>query len=46
MYYRQMWDEDLLQWNTVEKLDKQTEVFQYVRNSMAPHPTRNYCVLR
>ncbi|KAL4230817.1 Dynein light chain Tctex-type [Mactra antiquata] len=43
---RQKWDEDLLQWNTVEKLDKQTEVFQYVRNSMAPHPTRDYCVLR
>lgn len=43
---RQQWDEDLLQWNTMEKLDKQTEVFQYVRNSMAPHPTRDFCVLR
>lgn len=41
-----MWDEDLLQWSTIEKLDEHTDVFQYVRNSMAPHPTREYCVLR
>ena len=45
-FHRQKWDEDLLQWNTVEKLDQQTELFQFVRNSMAPHPTRDYCVLR
>ncbi|XP_064607724.1 rho GTPase-activating protein 7-like isoform X2 [Liolophura sinensis] len=41
-----LWDEDLLQWKTVEKINNQTDVFQYVRNSMAPHPTRDYCVLR
>ncbi|XP_052792367.1 uncharacterized protein LOC128226503 isoform X2 [Mya arenaria] len=46
LHDRQQWDEDLLQWHTVEKLDEQTEVFQYVRNSMAPHPTRDLCVLR
>jgi len=44
--YRQLWDEDLLQWSTVEKLDEHSDVFHFVRNSMAPHPTREYCVLR
>ncbi|XP_072171214.1 rho GTPase-activating protein 7-like [Diadema setosum] len=43
---RHLWDDDLLKWRTVEKIDQQTEVFQYVVNSMAPHPTRDYTVLR
>ncbi|XP_069496871.1 stAR-related lipid transfer protein 13 isoform X2 [Ambystoma mexicanum] len=43
---RHLWDEDFLQWKVVETLDKQTEVFQYVLNSMAPHPTRDFNVLR
>ncbi|XP_071951332.1 rho GTPase-activating protein 7-like isoform X2 [Antedon mediterranea] len=43
---RYLWDEDLLKWRVVEKLNNQTEVYQYVVNSMAPHPTRDYCVLR
>ncbi|KAK3599497.1 hypothetical protein CHS0354_006631 [Potamilus streckersoni] len=43
---RHLWDEDLLQWNTVEKLDEHTEVFQYERNSMAPHPARDFILLR
>ncbi|XP_035681138.1 rho GTPase-activating protein 7-like isoform X1 [Branchiostoma floridae] len=43
---RHLWDEDLIKWRVVEKLDRQTEVFQYVTNSMAPHPTRDYCTLR
>ncbi|XP_030836720.1 rho GTPase-activating protein 7 isoform X2 [Strongylocentrotus purpuratus] len=43
---RQYWDEDLLKWRSVEKIDNQTEVFEYVVNSMAPHPTRSYTVLR
>jgi len=41
-----MWDEDLLQWRSVEKLDDHSEVFQYARNSMAPHPSRDFVVLR
>ncbi|XP_052278825.1 uncharacterized protein LOC127877199 isoform X2 [Dreissena polymorpha] len=45
LHDRQQWDEDLLQWSTLEKLDQQTEVFQYERNSLAPHPTRDFCVL-
>ncbi|XP_077984954.1 rho GTPase-activating protein 7-like isoform X2 [Glandiceps talaboti] len=43
---RHMWDDDFVKWRTVEKLDQETEVFQYVRNNMAPHPSRDYCVLR
>uniref|UniRef100_A0A669F0E2 Rho GTPase-activating protein 7 n=1 Tax=Oreochromis niloticus TaxID=8128 RepID=A0A669F0E2_ORENI len=40
------WDEDLLESRVVETLDDRTEVYQYVRNSMAPHPTREHVVLR
>lgn len=40
------WDEDLLESRTVETLDERTEVYQYVRNTMAPHPTRDHLVLR
>ncbi|XP_074651788.1 rho GTPase-activating protein 7-like isoform X2 [Tubulanus polymorphus] len=43
---RHLWDEDLLKWRIVERLDKETEIFQNVRNSMAPHPTRDYTTLR
>ncbi|XP_032811166.2 rho GTPase-activating protein 7 isoform X1 [Petromyzon marinus] len=43
---RHLWDEDLLQWKVVETLDPNTEVFYYVLNSMAPHPARDYLVLR
>uniref|UniRef100_A0A8C7XA46 Rho GTPase-activating protein 7 n=1 Tax=Oryzias sinensis TaxID=183150 RepID=A0A8C7XA46_9TELE len=40
------WDEDLLESRVVETLDQRTEVYQYVRNTMAPHPTRDHVVLR
>ncbi|XP_028323512.1 rho GTPase-activating protein 7 isoform X2 [Gouania willdenowi] len=40
------WDEDLLESRVVESLDEKTEIYQYVRNTMAPHPTRDYLVLR
>nr|XP_060634534.1 rho GTPase-activating protein 7 isoform X1 [Anolis sagrei ordinatus]XP_060634535.1 rho GTPase-activating protein 7 isoform X1 [Anolis sagrei ordinatus] len=40
------WDEDLLDAKVVETLDSQTDVYQYVQNSMAPHPARDYVVLR
>ncbi|XP_037655617.1 stAR-related lipid transfer protein 13 isoform X2 [Choloepus didactylus] len=43
---RHLWDEDFLQWKVVETLDKQTEIYQYVLNSMAPHPARDFVVLR
>ena len=40
------WDEDLLESRIVETLDEKTEVYQYVRNTMAPHPTKDHLVLR
>lgn len=40
------WDEDLLECRTVETLDDRTDIYQYVRNAMAPHPTRDHLVLR
>uniref|UniRef100_A0A3Q4AWT7 Rho GTPase-activating protein 7 n=1 Tax=Mola mola TaxID=94237 RepID=A0A3Q4AWT7_MOLML len=40
------WDEDLLESRTVQTLDEKTEVYQYVRNTMAPHPTKDHLVLR
>ncbi|KAK3099831.1 hypothetical protein FSP39_010437 [Pinctada imbricata] len=43
---RHVWDEDLVRWSSLEKLDNCTEVFEYSRNSMAPHPCRDFCVLR
>ncbi|XP_063169809.1 stAR-related lipid transfer protein 8 [Candoia aspera] len=43
---RHLWDEDLLQGNVVEALDKNTEVYHYVTDSMAPHPRRDFVVLR
>uniref|UniRef100_A0AAY5EQU2 StAR-related lipid transfer (START) domain containing 13a n=1 Tax=Electrophorus electricus TaxID=8005 RepID=A0AAY5EQU2_ELEEL len=43
---RHLWDSDLLQWKVLETLDRQTEVFQYTLSSMAPHPSRDFLVLR
>ncbi|XP_077061146.1 rho GTPase-activating protein 7 isoform X3 [Siphateles boraxobius] len=43
---QEQWDEDLLECRTVEALEHNTEVYQYVRNSMAPHPPRDHVVLR
>jgi len=40
------WDEDLLESRVVETLDQRTEVYQYLRTSMAPHPPRDHLVLR
>ncbi|KAJ8000815.1 hypothetical protein DPEC_G00184310 [Dallia pectoralis] len=40
------WDEDLMESRVVETLDEHTDVYQYVRNTMAPHPTRDHLVLR
>ncbi|XP_056612801.1 stAR-related lipid transfer protein 13 isoform X2 [Triplophysa dalaica] len=43
---RHLWDVDLTNWKVCEVLDRQTEVFQYVLNSMPPHPSRDFLVLR
>ncbi|XP_072319528.1 rho GTPase-activating protein 7 isoform X2 [Eucyclogobius newberryi] len=40
------WDEDLLESRVLETLGDKIEVYQYVRNTMAPHPTRDHVVIR
>ncbi|XP_035385430.1 LOW QUALITY PROTEIN: rho GTPase-activating protein 7 [Electrophorus electricus] len=40
------WDEDLLESRVVESLEHSADVYQYVRNSMAPHPPMDHVVLR
>uniref|UniRef100_A0AAV2LLA4 Rho GTPase-activating protein 7 n=1 Tax=Knipowitschia caucasica TaxID=637954 RepID=A0AAV2LLA4_KNICA len=40
------WDEDLLESRVVETLGDKIEVYQYLRNTMAPHPTRDHVVIR
>ncbi|KAG8134943.1 hypothetical protein E2320_008011 [Naja naja] len=41
-----LWDEDLLDAKIIETLDSQTDVYQFVQNNMAPHPARDYVILR
>ncbi|XP_054845484.1 rho GTPase-activating protein 7 isoform X2 [Eublepharis macularius] len=41
-----LWDDDLLDAKVIETLDSQTDIYQYVQNSMVPHPARDYVVLR
>ncbi|KAM4809384.1 rho GTPase-activating protein 7 isoform 2-T2 [Rhinophrynus dorsalis] len=41
-----LWDEDLLDSKVIESLDDQTDIYQYVQNNMAPHPARDFVVLR
>ncbi|XP_067404425.1 stAR-related lipid transfer protein 8 isoform X2 [Emydura macquarii macquarii] len=43
---RHLWDEDLLQGKVIEALDENMEVYHYVTDSMAPHPRRDFVVLR
>ena len=41
-----LWDADLLDAKVIEILDSQTDIYQYVQNSLAPHPARDSVVLR
>ncbi|KAL1282591.1 hypothetical protein QQF64_001394 [Cirrhinus molitorella] len=43
---QERWDEDLLECRIIETLEHNMEVYQYVKNSMAPHPPRDHVVLR
>ncbi|XP_061090852.1 stAR-related lipid transfer protein 13-like isoform X2 [Conger conger] len=43
---RHLWDDDLLHGRVIEALESNTEVFHYVTDSMAPHPRRDFVVLR
>ncbi|XP_070197545.1 serine-rich adhesin for platelets-like isoform X2 [Littorina saxatilis] len=46
LHERHKWDDDMVSWDVVERLDKHSDVFHYVLNSMAPHPPRHFMVLR
>ncbi|XP_060680028.1 rho GTPase-activating protein 7 isoform X1 [Hemiscyllium ocellatum] len=43
---RQLWDDDLLSSKVIESLNSQTDIYHYVQTSMAPHPTRDYVLIR
>ncbi|XP_063059153.1 stAR-related lipid transfer protein 8 isoform X2 [Engraulis encrasicolus] len=43
---RHLWDEDLLHSRVLQSLENNTEVFHYITDSMAPHPRRDFVVLR
>ncbi|KAM6177933.1 stAR-related lipid transfer protein 13 isoform 2-T2 [Rhynchocyon petersi] len=43
---RHLWDEHFVQWKVLLSLDQHTEIYQYVLNSMAPHPSRDFVILR
>uniref|UniRef100_A0A4W5KD05 StAR related lipid transfer domain containing 8 n=1 Tax=Hucho hucho TaxID=62062 RepID=A0A4W5KD05_9TELE len=43
---RHLWDDDLLYSRVIEALEGNTEVCHYVTDSMAPHPRRDFVVLR
>uniref|UniRef100_A0A4W3JHH5 Rho GTPase-activating protein 7 n=1 Tax=Callorhinchus milii TaxID=7868 RepID=A0A4W3JHH5_CALMI len=43
---RHLWDDDLLSSKVIESLDSQTDIYHYVQSCMAPHPTRDFVVIR
>ncbi|XP_011369766.1 stAR-related lipid transfer protein 8 isoform X1 [Pteropus vampyrus] len=43
---RALWDEDLLRAQVLESLMPGVELYHYVTDSMAPHPCRDFVVLR
>ncbi|XP_034884569.1 stAR-related lipid transfer protein 8 isoform X2 [Mirounga leonina] len=43
---RALWDEDLLRAQVLEALTPGVELYHYVTDSMAPHPCRDFVVLR
>ncbi|XP_067890965.1 rho GTPase-activating protein 7 isoform X2 [Heterodontus francisci] len=43
---RHLWDDDLLSSKVIESLNSQTDIYHYVQSSMAPHPTRDYVLIR
>ncbi|XP_067843135.1 rho GTPase-activating protein 7 isoform X1 [Heptranchias perlo] len=44
--FRHLWDDDLLSSKVIESLNSQTDIYHYVQSSMAPHPTRDYVLIR
>ncbi|KAF2364109.1 START domain [Trinorchestia longiramus] len=43
---RHLWDDSLAKWRTIARLDRQSDVWQYLTKSMLPKPSNDFCVLR
>ncbi|XKL64602.1 hypothetical protein PGB90_004688 [Kerria lacca] len=43
---RHIWDPALLRTKIIQRLDPETELFQYVTSSISPLPQKDFCVLR
>ncbi|XP_046699322.1 rho GTPase-activating protein 7 isoform X3 [Silurus meridionalis] len=43
---QERWDEDLLESRVIDALDDNTDIYQFIRNNMAPNPATDYVVLR
>lgn len=43
---RHLWDDEILQWEVVERLDTNTDVFYYETQSIAPSVRRDFVILR
>ncbi|XP_047671602.1 rho GTPase-activating protein 7 isoform X2 [Tachysurus fulvidraco] len=43
---QERWDEDLLESRVIKTLDNNTDIYQYIRDNMAPNPVTDYVVLR
>ncbi len=45
-FYRYLWDGKMTGCKLITKIDKQTEVFQYISPSIPPLTERDHCLLR
>lgn len=46
LWERHVWDSELVAARVVMKMDEQAELYQYTDNTMEPHLTKDYCVVR
>ena len=43
---RRFWDLDLVEMRKIVDVDEQSDIVQFVSESMSPHPHRDYCLYR
>lgn len=43
---RRFWDLDLVEMRKIMDVDEQSDIVQFVSESMSPHPHRDYCLYR
>ncbi|CAI6349525.1 unnamed protein product [Macrosiphum euphorbiae] len=46
LWERHVWDADLVSARVVAKMDARADLYQYAVAAMAPHPDKDYCVVR